>query len=146
MTKQITIDTFPGLIEILPEVNKTFDSFNEEIVAKYGDFGIEYRYEDINWTTGDASGGTNGLGGTVARAGYTAGNGTDAFEIAASGSQIDMLNLINTSNVGEAGIYRWDVRGGIVTAPEVPVPAALFMFAPALLGFFGLRRKAKVQA
>lgn len=27
--------------------------------------------------------------------------------------------------------------------PAVPVPAALFMFAPALLGFFGLRRKTK---
>ncbi|MCB2425883.1 hypothetical protein [Methylophaga pinxianii] len=26
---------------------------------------------------------------------------------------------------------------------EVPVPAALWLFAPALLGFFGLRRKAK---
>jgi hypothetical protein len=29
---------------------------------------------------------------------------------------------------------------------EVPVPAALFLFAPALLGFFGLRRKAKLAA
>ncbi|MDF1688919.1 MAG: hypothetical protein P1U35_04855 [Cycloclasticus sp.] len=28
----------------------------------------------------------------------------------------------------------------------VPVPAALFLFAPALLGFFGLRRKAAVAA
>jgi hypothetical protein len=29
---------------------------------------------------------------------------------------------------------------------EVPVPAALFLFAPALLGFFGLRRKASLAA
>jgi len=29
---------------------------------------------------------------------------------------------------------------------QVPVPAALFLFAPALLGFFGLRRKAAVAA
>lgn len=29
---------------------------------------------------------------------------------------------------------------------EVPVPAALFLFAPALLGFMGLRRKAKISA
>jgi len=29
---------------------------------------------------------------------------------------------------------------------EVPVPAALFLFAPALLGFFGLRRKAAIAA
>lgn len=30
-----------------------------------------------------------------------------------------------------------------VVVGEVPVPAALFLFGPALLGFFGLRRKAK---
>ena len=29
---------------------------------------------------------------------------------------------------------------------EVPVPAAAFLFAPALLGFMGLRRKAKISA
>lgn len=29
---------------------------------------------------------------------------------------------------------------------EVPVPAALWLFAPALLGFLGLRRKAKTSA
>ena len=30
-----------------------------------------------------------------------------------------------------------------VDTSEVPVPAAMFLFAPALLGFMGLRRKAK---
>jgi hypothetical protein len=32
---------------------------------------------------------------------------------------------------------------GLAPPSQVPVPAALFMFAPALLGFLGLRRKAK---
>ena len=32
-----------------------------------------------------------------------------------------------------------------VSVSEVPVPAALLMFGPALLGFMGLRRKAKVS-
>lgn len=32
---------------------------------------------------------------------------------------------------------------GIAPVSEVPIPAAAFMFAPALLGFMGLRRKAK---
>lgn len=38
--------------------------------------------------------------------------------------------------------------GPMATAPpsEVPVPAAAFLFAPALLGFMGLRRKAKTAA
>ena len=33
-----------------------------------------------------------------------------------------------------------------VKVSAVPIPAALFLFAPALLGFFGLRRKAAVAA
>jgi len=33
-----------------------------------------------------------------------------------------------------------------VQVSAVPIPAALFLFAPALLGFFGLRRKAAVAA
>lgn len=32
----------------------------------------------------------------------------------------------------------------VITASAVPVPAALFLFGPALLGFIGLRRKAKL--
>lgn len=31
-----------------------------------------------------------------------------------------------------------------ISVSAVPIPAALFLFAPALLGFFGLRRKAAV--
>jgi len=37
-------------------------------------------------------------------------------------------------------------KGYNLTASAVPVPAALFLFAPALLGFFGLRRKAALAA
>ena len=40
------------------------------------------------------------------------------------------------------------IKGGLlnVQISQVPVPAALLLFAPALLGFFGLRRKAAVAA
>jgi len=37
-------------------------------------------------------------------------------------------------------------KGYNLTASAVPVPTALFLFAPALLGFFGLRRKAALAA
>jgi len=75
-----------------------------------GDFDIEFRYEDVNWTTGDASGGTSGLGffGTAARAGFTAGTGDPAafFELPASGNQDAMLALDETiGNTGDVG--RW---------------------------------------
>ena len=44
-----------------------------------GDFDVEFRFEDINWTTGSASGGSGGLGGTPAQVGFDAGNGMDFF-------------------------------------------------------------------
>lgn len=101
-------------------------------VGDNGDFDIEFRYEDINWTTGDSSSGTNGLGGTVARAGFTSGNGTDFFEIPASGNQDAMLDMEKLSNVGIEGVYRFTVRSGDVS---VPAPATLGLFAMGLLGF-----------
>src|SRR5260370_11681405 len=48
------------------------DAFQVQLIDEgNGDFNIEFRYQAINWTTGDASGGNNGLGGTVARAGFS---------------------------------------------------------------------------
>jgi hypothetical protein len=44
-------------------------------------------------------------------------------------------------NLSQANVLYAGIEENI--APAVPVPAALFMFAPALLGFMGLRRKAK---
>jgi uncharacterized repeat protein (TIGR02059 family) len=89
-----------------------------------GDFDIEFRYEDINWTTGDASDGSGGLGGTVARSGWTAGNGTDYYELTQAGDQAGMLDLedaINTNGAfvdnTEQGVFVWEVRGGGIAKP-----------------------------
>ncbi|MCB9992441.1 MAG: M10 family metallopeptidase C-terminal domain-containing protein [Hyphomicrobiaceae bacterium] len=81
-----------------------------------GDFDIVFRYDDINWTTGDASGGTGGLGGQVAHAGFTFGNGQDFFELPQSGSQAQMLKLENTlGNTGTKGLWEFAIRdGGII--------------------------------
>lgn len=104
-----------------------------------GDFGIEFRYEDINWTTGDGDGGSDGLGGTASRAGWSSGNGTDFFEFSESGDQAQMLNLENTSNVGEEGVYRFNFENGEVST--VPVPAAVWFFGSGLIGLVGIRKK-----
>ncbi len=72
-----------------------------------GQFDIVYRYEDINWTTGNASGGSGGLGGTIARAGYSAGNSYDYYELPASGNQGAILAL------DETGPYSFHVTNGI---------------------------------
>ncbi len=80
-----------------------------------GDFDITFRYENIDWTTGNASGGSNGLGGTPARAGYSAGNGVEYFELTQSGNQGALLALESASNVGAAGTYVFAVRNGVPT-------------------------------
>ncbi len=75
-------------------------------VGDDGDFNITLRYENIDWTTGDFSGGSGGLGGTVARAGYSSGNGLDYLELPQSGDQAAILALESASNIGTPGTYR----------------------------------------
>ena len=80
-----------------------------------GNFDIEFRYENIDWTTGSASssGGTNGLGGTVARAGFTAGDGINYYELGQSGIQDSMLALeVTPGNTGLDGHYYFSMRSG----------------------------------
>ncbi len=80
-----------------------------------GDFDITFRYETIDWTTGNASGGSNGLGGTPARAGYSAGNGVEYFELPQSGNEAALLALESASNVGTPGTFVFSVRNGVPT-------------------------------
>lgn len=79
--------------------------------AGSGDFDVEFRYNRLDWTTGDASGGTGGFGGTPAQAGFDAGNGVNFLELPGSFSS-DILNLETTSNVGTAGLWQFSVRNG----------------------------------
>ncbi|KOR32445.1 hypothetical protein TI05_07190, partial [Achromatium sp. WMS3] len=87
------------------------NAFQLQLVDKgEGTFDIVYRYENIDWVTGDASGGSSGLGGTVARAGYSAGNDFDYYELPESGNQEEMLALDQT------GPYLFQVRHGVALA------------------------------
>jgi Ca2+-binding RTX toxin-like protein len=80
-----------------------------------GDFDMVFRYGAIDWTTGDASGGSNGLGGTVARAGWNSGNGVNFFELPASGNQAQVLNLeAARGNTGVRGLWAFQVRNGVI--------------------------------
>ena len=89
-------------------------------IGTNGDFDIVFRYENVDWTTGSASGGSGGLGGVTARAGYSSGNGVDFFELPQSGNQSALLDLENASNVGVAGTYVFNVRSGSAT-PAISV-------------------------
>lgn len=79
-----------------------------------GDFDIVYRYEDINWTTGNASGGSGGLGGVIARAGYSVGDGVHYFELPQSGRQDDILALESSPGNydGATGLWVFSIRDG----------------------------------
>ncbi|HEX29157.1 TPA: hypothetical protein ENG04_03660, partial [Candidatus Poribacteria bacterium] len=77
---------------------------------------IGFCYGDLEWTTGDASGGSGGLGGTPAAAGFDSGNGVDALQLAGSFTA-GILNLANT-------ICWFNASGGIpgdITPPETVI-------------------------
>ena len=99
------------------------DSFQLQLIGTgQGNFDIIFRYESINWTTGDASRGTNGLGGDVARAGYSAGDNISGHysELSGSGVQSAMLALNSTlGNTGIAGVHLFEVNSGNVAAAPV---------------------------
>src|SRR5262245_42629125 len=94
------------------------DAFQVQLInVGNGDFEVVFRYEDINWTKGDASGGSGGLGGHPARAGYSAGDGVHYFELPQSGNQAQMLALESTTgNTGIAGVDVFEVRNGDVVS------------------------------
>lgn len=90
-----------------------------------GNFDIEFRYNRLEWTTGDVSGGTGGLGGTAAQAGYDAGNQKDFFVLPGSFSN-DVLKLADTSNVSQEapGLWTMAIRNGATSngsSPDAPL-------------------------
>ncbi|MEX0785444.1 MAG: nidogen-like domain-containing protein [Dehalococcoidia bacterium] len=93
-----------------------------------GDFDIVFNYDQVEWETGDQSGGTDGLGGDSARAGYA--NGVDvAFEIEGSGVNGALLDSnaagLTHQSLGSSteGRYVFAVRGGVPAVPtSTPTP------------------------
>lgn len=89
-----------------------------------GNFDIEFRYETLEWTTGNASGGVDGLGGTPAQAGFDAGDNTNFFTLPGSRTA-DILNLQNTSNLPDPvpGLWSFAVRNGVLpgATPDNPL-------------------------
>ena len=80
---------------------------NDAIVCPTAqNFEIEFRYETLNWTTGDASGGTNGLGGlngNEATAGID--NGAGAADALPGSGLPAVLNLVTATNVNDPGVF-----------------------------------------
>ena len=63
-----------------------------------------FLYGDLQWTTGDNSGGTNGLYGTEALVGINAGDSIHSVTVPGSRAP-NITNVVNTSNVGTPGVW-----------------------------------------
>ena len=82
---------------------------------------VAFLYADdlIQWTTGDASGGRNGLGGTEAQGGFNAGDGVRFFSINDSQTPA-IVNIETTSNVGVPGLWMFQVDQNALSTPSAP--------------------------
>ena len=67
-----------------------------------------YADGEIQWTTGDASDGSNGLGGTPAHAGFNAGDGI-RFALLPQSDTPEIINVSTTSNIGMPGVWMFQV-------------------------------------
>ncbi len=101
-----------------------------------GDFDVEFRFEECGYEVGDASGDENGNGTceageeirlgfpprrvrcTPAQSGFDAGNRTDFVSIAGSMMPGIHTRLCTMSNVGEPGVWRFQIRSGTVMCPD----------------------------
>ncbi len=82
-----------------------------------GNFDVEFRYNKCEWTTGNASSGSGGFGGTPAQVGFDAHDGVNFVSVPNS-LTMDILNQCTESNVGEPGIWRFSVHDGMVACPD----------------------------
>jgi len=87
-----------------------------------GDFDVEFRFNRCEWETGDASSGTGGFGGTEAQSGFDAGNSRDFVEIEGSREPGIAEHLCTSSNIGDPGVWRFQIRAGAVLCPEAGEP------------------------
>ena len=90
-----------------------------------GDFDVEFRYNRCEWTTGSASGGIGGFGGTPAQAGFDAGDGVNFVEIMNSRTGTIHTTLCTMSNVAVPGVWQFAVRGGSVVCPGAGDPCSV---------------------
>ncbi len=135
------------------KVDKT-DSFQLLLVDRtdtgVGNFDIVLNYDNMDWESGDASGGTNGLGGFSARVGFSNGTGNPgtSFELPGSavpGALIDGgVNALTTHSLNSnvEGRYIFTARNGSIPS-AVPEPGSLLYLGAGLPALLALYRRRK---
>ena len=91
--------TWPGVGHYSVNTTK-LDTFQVVLIDRSdtgnGNFDIELNYGQIQWETGDASGGSNGLGGSSVRAGFSNGTGQPGTFLELPGSAVNGASWITT--------------------------------------------------
>ncbi len=125
-----------------------------------GNFDIEFNYNKVQWETGGASGGVNGLGGTPAAVGYSnglSGAANRSFQLPGSltsGALLDggpsgtslIANSLNSDGV--LGRYTFNARNGavVVNPPTTAVPEPFTIVGTMIGGAAALRIRKRLKA
>lgn len=100
--------------------NATFTNTFQVQLYDLGDgtMDVVFRYDSIEWTSGDLQGGSGGLGGTPALIGYRMDSSGALTFLGASGDQAGLLALPTTlGNTGVAGLYVFQMGDGALGDP-----------------------------
>jgi Nidogen-like len=106
-----------------------------------GNFDIVFNYDHVAWETGDASGGTGGLGGASAVVGFSNGTGNPgtSFELAGSAVNGALINggvdalISHDLNSTVLGQYIFEARNGNINPATEPGTLAMIGGAAILL-------------
>jgi nidogen-like len=112
-----------------------------------GNFDMVFNYDNVSWETGDASGGTAGLGGNSARVGYSNGTGNPGTSLELTGSALNgaLVNggvdalIAHDLNSTVLGQYIFNARNGAINT-GVPEPGTLVLAPFATLLLWRFRR------
>ncbi|RUA22374.1 hypothetical protein DSL92_06255 [Billgrantia gudaonensis] len=131
--------------------NDKLNAFQLQLVdAGNGNFDIVFRYEDINWTTGDASGANNGLGGRRSACWLLGRRRSELLRALLLGNQNFMLGLEDTVLAGsdEPGVWNFPCGPARFSASArrsddsaAAMATTSWMAAAATTRFTGCRRR-----
>uniref|UniRef100_A0A914CEN0 Uncharacterized protein n=1 Tax=Acrobeloides nanus TaxID=290746 RepID=A0A914CEN0_9BILA len=107
------------------EADRKRNTFQAALLTDGSQSFVIYYYYEVSWTTGDVSGGTDGLGGTAAEVGYDFGDGINR-ELINGSCTADILTIVDKSNVGSPG--KWIFRTNQLLATPTPSPECLLNY------------------